>query len=212
MEAKTNKISTLINSKPFVIAKKVLWGIVYGLFALLAALVIWLAIDKFILKSPVPSIFGYATLTIETGSMESELQIGDLILIKKTGEYKIGDIITYAHPGDKIPTTHRIIGYTDGGFVTKGDNNNVKDTYDVPLDIVYGEIIKVYPKAGLFSKWVQQEGWIYIVAVLAIIALGGLVLKSDDDDKTEEKPEETTNEETTNEENNLEENSSEENI
>ena len=193
------------------IVKKVLWGIVYGVFAIVLVAVIWLGIDKFIMGSPVPSILGYATLTIETGSMESELLIGDLILIKDTGDYKIGDIVTYLHEGDKIPTTHRIINYTEGGFVTKGDANNVKDTDSVTEDMIIGEVVQVFPKVGLFSAWVKQEGWIYIVAILVIMALGSLIVRvenapeseeseenkgeTDSDNQTEEEINESTSEE-----------------
>ena len=193
------------------IVKKVLWGIVYGVFAIVLVAVTWLGIGKFIMGSPVPSILGYATLTIETGSMESELLIGDLILIKDTGDYKIGDIVTYLHEGDKIPTTHRIINYTEGGFVTKGDANNVKDTDSVTEDMIIGEVVQVFPKVGLFSAWVKQEGWIYIVAILVIMALGSLIVRvenapeseeseenkgeTDSDNQTEEEINESTSEE-----------------
>lgn len=186
----TSKIKAAMQSPTAMVLKKVLWGVIYTLFGALLALVIWLAIDKFILKNPVPSAFGYATLTIETGSMESELLIGDMILIKDTGDYKIGDIITYIKEGDSIPTTHRIIGYTDNGFITKGDNNNAKDTDDVTHDMIFGEVIDVYPKVGLFAKWVQLEGWIYIVSALVILALGTLIVKSADDDQEKNSGEE----------------------
>ena len=176
------------------------------IFAIVIIAVAWLAIDKFILGSTVPSVLGYATLTVETGSMESELQIGDLILIKDTGDYKIGDIVTYMHEGDKIPTTHRIINYTEGGFITKGDANNVKDTDIVPSDIVIGEVVKVFPKVGLFAKWVKVDGWMYIVAILVIIALGSLIVKVEgtpDGEKTEDNSEpKEENQQNTKEENN----------
>lgn len=160
------------------IIKKVLWGIAIGVFGLLLLLVLWLAIDKFIIGSPVPSIFGYSTLTVETGSMSGTIEIGDMIIIKDTGEYKIGDIVTFLHEGESIPTTHRIINYnSDGSFVTKGDANNVKDTLPVTSDEIIGEVVKIYPKVGLFGSWVREEGWLYIVAVLAIIGIGAFILK-----------------------------------
>lgn len=178
------------------ISVKVFWGIVWTVFGLVLLLTLWLAFDKFILKSPVPSVFGYASLTIETGSMNGnsalvsggevkEVNIGDMIIIKDTGDYKIGDVITFLKEGDKVPTTHRIIGYTDDGFITKGDANNAKDTVPVTYDEVIGEVVGHYPKLGKFSSWVKSEGWIYIVAGLAILALGSLVIKSTGDDSTE---------------------------
>jgi signal peptidase len=177
----------------FSIIKKVLWGIIWGVFGILAITLIWLSVDKFILKSPVPSFLGYSTLTIETGSMNGfsamvdggtpkQVSIGDLILIKKTNDYKIGDVITFLPEGDKIPTTHRIIGYTEDGFVTKGDANNVKDTVPISKDRVLGEVIGHYPQLGKFSSWVKQEGWLYLVSGLAILGLGGFILKSDDEE------------------------------
>ena len=163
------------------VTKRVLWSIVFVVFVILAIIAGWLAIDKFILKSPVPSIFGYATLTIETGSMSGELEIGDMILIKDTGDYKIGDIVTFIEEGDKIPTTHRIVNQNeDGSFVTKGDANNALDTGDVSRDMILGEVVKVMPRVGFFFRWVSKEGWLFIAAALLIIGLGFFILNSDD--------------------------------
>lgn len=163
------------------VTKRVLWSIVLVVFVILAIIAGWLAIDKFILKSPVPSIFGYATLTIETGSMSGELEIGDMILIKDTGDYKIGDIVTFIEEGDKIPTTHRIVNQNeDGSFVTKGDANNALDTGDVSRDMILGEVVKVMPRVGFFFRWVSKEGWLFIAAALLITGLGFFILNSDD--------------------------------
>ena len=158
---------------------------------MILTVLVWLGIDKFILKSPVPSMFGYATLTVETGSMESTLRIGDLIVIKDTDDYKIGDIVTYIREGDKIPTTHRIIQYVgEDAYITRGDANNSNDMDDVKKDMIIGEVVKVYPKAGLFSKWIKAEGWIYIVAILVLLAIGMLVMNAEDDNETKEENEE----------------------
>lgn len=168
--------------------KKISTFIIYGLFAIVLILTLWLGIDKFILKSPVPSVFGYATLTIETGSMNGtsviienkdpvQISIGDLILIKKTNDYKIGDVITFIHEGEKIPTTHRIIGYTDDGYITKGDANNTKDSLPVLKEEVIGEVVGHYPKLGKFCLWIREIGWIYIAGALAILTIGSFLMK-----------------------------------
>lgn len=174
------------------IAQNVFWGIIWTLFGLLVVLVLWLAIDKFILKNPVPSVFGYSCLTIATGSMNGtsvmvdggdpvQVNIGDMIIIKDTGDYKIGDVITFLQDGDTVPTTHRIIGVTDDGFITKGDANNVKDTVPVAREDVLGEVVGHYPQLGKFTGWIKSEGWIYIVCGLAILALGGVAIKMESD-------------------------------
>ena len=165
--------------KAFTVIKRVIWGIVIAVFCLLCVLTIWLAVDKFVLKSPVPSVFGYSALTVKTGSMSGTIEIGDLIIIKDTGDYEIGDIVTFLQKGDSIPTTHRIIdSREDGSFITKGDANNVQDALPVSKDIILGEVVKVLPKVGLFAERVQSEGWIYIVALLVILGGGTVFVQS----------------------------------
>ena len=189
----TEKTTRDSQKNALAITKKVLGIIGYSILALIITVFVWLGIDKFILKSPVPSIFGYATLTVETGSMESTLNIGDLIVIKETDDYKIGDIVTYIREGDKIPTTHRIIYYVgEDAYTTKGDANNSNDIDDVKKDMIIGEVVKVFPKAGLFSKWIKAEGWIYIVAILVLVVIGLLVLNAEEDGESNEESKETT--------------------
>ena len=165
--------------KAFIVIKRVIWGIVIAVFCLLCALTIWLAVDKFVLKSPVPSVFGYSALTVKTGSMSGTIEIGDLIIIKDTGEYEIGDIITFLHEGDTVPTTHRIISMDENGlFITRGDANNVQDALPVSKDIILGEVVKVLPEVGRFAEWVQSRGWIYLVALLVILGGGTVFVQS----------------------------------
>ena len=186
--------------KVFDITKKVLSIVIWTLFGIVLTVVVWLAVDKFIIGSPVPSMFGYATLTIETGSMSGTIEEGDMILIKDTGEYKIGDIVTFLQDGDKIPTTHRIINYdSDGNFITRGDANNAADTKPVTKDDIIGEVVEVFPKVGHFSNWVKSEGWIYIVAILGILAIGFWISKPDDDEDDEN--EQTSSPDSPNDEN-----------
>lgn len=165
--------------KAFIVIKRVIWGIVIAVFCLLCALTIWLAVDKFVLKSPVPSVFGYSALTVKTGSMSGTIEIGDLIIIKDTGEYEIGDVVTFLHEGETVPTTHRIISMVDNGlFITRGDANNVQDALPVSKDIILGEVVKVLPEVGLFAEWVQSRGWIYLVALLVILGGGTVLVQS----------------------------------
>ena len=165
--------------KAFIVIKRVIWGTLIAVFCLLCALTIWLAVDKFVLKSPVPSVFGYSALTVKTGSMSGTIEIGDLIIIKDTGEYEIGDIVTFLHEGDTVPTTHRIISMDENGlFITRGDTNNVQDALPVSKDIILGEVVKVLPEVGRFAEWVQSKGWIYLVALLVILGGGTVFVQS----------------------------------
>ncbi len=177
----------LDKTKVFNLIKKISWGIVCGLFGIVFLITAWLFVDKFIRKSPVPSFLGYSTLTIQTGSMSGTMEIGDMIIIKDTGDYKIGDIITFMPDGAVIPTTHRIINYTENGeFVTKGDANNIKDIDTTTADQILGEVVLHLPKLGQFVSWVKIEGWIYILATLGVVVLGTFVLKFNQEEDSAE--------------------------
>lgn len=172
----------------FSIIKKVIWGIVCAIFAFVVVVLGWLAVDKFIVKSPVPKAFGYATLTIATGSMQGTVDIGDVIVIRESDEYKLHDIITFLLPGDKIPTTHRIIKVNaDGSFQTKGDSNDGEDRRPVTTDMIIGKHVLTIKNAGHFVNWVKKEGYIYIVSLLIIIGFGAFLIKNtgegDDENK-----------------------------
>lgn len=178
--------------KTLTMVKNVIWGCVIGIFCLLFALVGWLFVQKFVFQAPVVSVFGYSTLSVQTGSMSGTIEAGDLVLIKKTGEYEVEDIITFLPEGASVTTTHRIIDITvDGKFITKGDANNAQDQLPVEQSQVFGEVVQVFPKVGLFFNWVQSEGWLYIVAALVIVGVGSFLIKtmfeSEEDAKEGEK-------------------------
>ncbi len=167
----------------FAITKKVLFGLFLVFCAFLIVVTGWLAIDKFILKSKVPSFAGYSILVVATGSMEGTIMEGDLILIKDTGDYEIGDIITFAYEDETIPTTHRIINFSHDGtdmFVTRGDANNTKDRRNVARDEIFGEVVLTMHGLGLFVGWLTEGGgFIYLVAAILILILGIYLIKDE---------------------------------
>jgi len=165
------------------ITKKALFGLLLLFCAFVLVVTVWLAIDKFILQSKVPSFAGYSVLVVATGSMESTIMEGDLILIENTGDYKIGDIITFAHEDETIPTTHRIINFSHDGtdmFVTRGDANNSKDRRNVAKDEIFGEVVLVMHGLGLFVGWLTEGGgFIYLLAAVLIVILGVFLIKDE---------------------------------
>jgi signal peptidase len=160
------------------VVKKVVLGILIAIIAFLIVVAAILCWDKFVNKSPAPSVFGYSGLVVTTGSMSGTIEEGDLVIIKNTGDYKIGDIVTYIGENETTPTTHRIVNYDGDKFVTKGDANNVDDLVHITDDMILGEVVTTIPHVGLFFSWLTAEsGWVYLVAVVAIIALGIVLIK-----------------------------------
>ena len=168
--------------------KKVFGWIGTGFLTLLVVMASWLCFDKFVLKHRVPSIFGYSSLMVATGSMSGTIEEGDLIIIKDTDDYKIGDIVTFFQDGDDIPTTHRIYNIDENGnWKTRGDANNSYDKRSITNDEIIGEVVLVIPYVGTFIDWaVEGGGLIYIVGIFLILGLGIYIIKGDDDEDEEE--------------------------
>lgn len=167
------------------IVKRVFSAILWAILIFLIIVASWLAIDKHVRKSPVPSFMGYSSLVIISGSMSGTMEVDDLIIIKDKKEYKIGDIVTFMKEGDKAPTTHRIILYDENGnYITKGDANNVRDAVAVSKEEIFGEVILTVPKYAKFLRWLSEEGgWLYVGSVFVIIVLGTVILKSDNSEE-----------------------------
>ena len=174
--------------------KKVFGWIGTGFLTLLVVIASWLCFDKFVLGHQVPSIFGYSSLMVATGSMSGTIEEGDLIIIKDTGDYKIGDIVTFFQDGDDIPTTHRIYNIDDEGkWVTRGDANNSYDKRSITSDEIIGEVVLVIPYVGTFIDWaVEGGGLIYIIGIFLILGLGIYIIKGDDGEDEENEPSEPT--------------------
>ncbi|RLI84741.1 signal peptidase I [Archaeoglobales archaeon] len=77
----------------------------------------------------------------EGTSMYPLIKPGDYLLIDTSPEdLKVGDIIVYYYQGKFVG--HRIIGITDEGYITKGDNNPQPDPV-VKKSMIIGEIDKI---------------------------------------------------------------------
>lgn len=133
-----NKIKNIINILLYIILVIV---IVYN---------ISLIIQKIIYKEKTPSILGIKTYVVISGSMKPNIEIGDVVIVKKENELKEGDIISY-RKGESV-ITHRITSVTEENgekiYRTKGDNNNTEDSEKITNEIIEGKVIKTIPKIG----------------------------------------------------------------
>lgn len=111
-------------------------------------------------------ICGVSVLQVSSGSMENELKIGDIILIKECNEYKVNDIITYNVDNEYL-VTHRIIERNGNSFTTKGDNNNVIDSKSVLKENIEGKVIYKFKLLKLLYKY----WYITVIAIFLILIL-----------------------------------------
>lgn len=83
------------------------------------------------------SIGGYRPIVITSGSMQPSVSRGDLLLIKKSDDITVGDIITFRPLTGQIDSvTHRVVGIENGldgiSYLTKGDANTTTDVVPIP--------------------------------------------------------------------------------
>ena len=144
-----------------------------------------LIIKSYTRPSEVPSVFGVYPLIVESGSMEKEILIDDLILAKTVdaNTLKVGDIIAFRPMTDseidvsKKVVTHRIkeVLEEDGRvtFVTKGDANNAPDADKVEKTQVIGIYFQRFGKVGKVANFLKEPvGMVLCVVVpLALFLL-----------------------------------------
>lgn len=125
---------------------KLVQGAITILLALLLMCNLYLIGMEHIVGAENPTIFGYSTAVVASGSMEPALSVDDLILNHVQRSYGKGDIITF-RSGSSL-TTHRIVAVTKEGYVTQGDANNVADLDVVSSDVIVGRVVGKIPHIG----------------------------------------------------------------
>lgn len=112
-------------------------------------LAIWFAVGVFPIKP----------VAIASGSMEKELFIGDVVIIKKcnANDVNVGDIIEYQMEGYTV--IHRVIEKKQAKgeyyFTTKGDNNGSPDRDEVRENQLIGKVIFKIRYLGYPAIWLH---------------------------------------------------------
>lgn len=124
------------------------------------------------------TILGFTPLKVLSGSMEPDIKIGDLIVVKNIDESSIeeGDIITFKTNPDTF-VTHRVVEVFnqngDIAFKTKGDANNIEDRDLVSKQDIVGKYVFRLPAFGYFSDFVSGSKGFILLFVLPISILLG---------------------------------------
>ena len=141
------------------------------------------------IKNPdkIPSFFGWKPFIVLSGSMESEIFPGDIVVVKEinTADLKKDDVIAFK--SGEIVITHRIVDIiTEDGvtkYVTKGDNNNTIDIGYVLEKNVEGIYKFKISKLGDFALFVQTPIGIATCLSIPVLLLIIVHIKERADDK-----------------------------
>jgi signal peptidase len=132
-------------------------GWVLGFFAWAAA-----SIATFLLAlSFVPTLFGFESLIVASGSMGRTLPIGSVALTRavEAKAVSVGDVVTYRHRGESETVTHRVVALKDEvgrvAFTTKGDANADPDPQSVVVSGRIHRVEYVVPLAGHVIRYAR---------------------------------------------------------
>ena len=150
--------------------KKLLYIVVFTI------LLIFLSINIFSLLGV--SLFGVRLYKIGSGSMEPYLKVNDLIIIRESDDYKIGNIVTFKNNGEYI--THRIVSINGNEVITKGDANNMNDE-PITRDKIVGKLIYKFHIFSFISYILYKRiTWILVFVIgLIIYILPNKEMKTD---------------------------------
>ena len=152
----------------------------------IAAAIVVLCTVVFTPSGETPNIVGYSFLRITTGSMVPTYEIDTMIVVKKTepSEIKVGDVISFysSDPAlDGAVNTHRVTAIRRDGeewvYTTRGDANNVDDTYEAYSRYLVGKVVGSSILIGKLSR-LAANPLIFIPIILiplAVILLGNLI-------------------------------------
>jgi signal peptidase I len=119
----------------------------------ISVMIIWFAVGVF---SVFPNV-------IISGSMSPEIEVGDVILVRRIGpeEVQLGDVLMFREEYARI--SHRVIEIREDErglplFITKGDANAHPDRDPVIAENVIGKVVHVLPKIGWVTILLRSSG------------------------------------------------------
>ena len=126
---------------------------------------------------------GYFLAIVGSGSMEPELSVGDLLIIKSEDFYTKGDVVTFVTPRGAM-VTHEIIEVTRSGYITRGRANNISDGEILPQRVL-GKILFVFPGVGLVADLLlSPAGIVLMLSIFGIILVLRRLKGGKNDEKT----------------------------
>ena len=135
-------------------------------------------INSYIKPDEIPSFFGWKPFIVLSGSMETQIMTGDVVVVKEIDakELKENDIVAFKDT-DNIVITHRIIEIIkdeneNTEYKTKGDNNNDEDNGYVKPEQIEGIYKFRIGKLGNLALFVQTPvGMIICISIPLLMLL-----------------------------------------
>lgn len=141
------------------------------------------AIALLLIISVFPITGNIKFMVVQSGSMEPEIKMGSIVMVKPVDEYKIGDVISFGEvTRTKAPTTHRVydIKVVEGEpyYITKGDANNAPDQREVSKREIIGKVLFSISYLGYAVDFAKKPlGFALIILVPAVVIISDEIKK-----------------------------------
>jgi len=166
--------------------KKILLKTIYYLpfVFIILSMVMMVRLGVSLKNNEIPSIFNRAILYVKTNSMEDAIMAGDLIFIDTSvDEYFPDDIISFKKPDEQnIIITHRIESINGDFITTKGDNNNVSETWEINFskDLIVGKYVSKSAFLGSIYEvlFVNGLNMLFLLIIIVFMLIGMIEIKN----------------------------------
>ncbi len=136
---------------------------------LAASLTLALVSALWVLFAPISLGGDFSYAIVSGNSMEPRLTTDDVILLRRTGDYEVGDVVAYRHP-DIGNVLHRIVEDDGERFTLRGDNKTSNDEYHPTRAEVVGREWYVITGGGRVLREIQRPRNAILLS-LAVVAL-----------------------------------------
>lgn len=168
-------------------AKKVLSIIVLIILIPILLISLVILINSYVRPNEVPSFLGWKPFIVLSGSMETQISAGDIVVVKQvdTNTLKKGDIIAFKE--NDIVITHRIDEIIQEEnttqYITKGDNNNTQDMGYVVPEQIEGKYEFKIARLGNLAMFTQTPLGMIVCLSIPILILIVIQIKDSKKDK-----------------------------
>jgi len=115
-----------------------------------------------------PRIGGKTSFAVVDGtSMLPRMRRGDLVLVRASDRYTVGEVVAYQSALLRRVVLHRIVRIKRGHYTFKGDNNSWLDPETPTAAAIVGKRWIQLPKAGLVTSVLRRP----LVAALLMVVL-----------------------------------------
>lgn len=117
----------------------------------------------------ISKIVGVNSYVVLSGSMEPNISTGSVVLVDtKDRDYRVGDVISYWIENQIV--THRIVEIQETIYKTKGDSNEIEDSFSIELSQIIGKVKFHIPRLGYFIFYLKSKKIVLLLMIVLFLA------------------------------------------